>query len=223
MRMSGKSAFRCDPPHPVRDVPFGMFRGWWIVFSLAALPIILRWGGIPRIWMPLVCCLFGLVAVFPLRSVDVRALSLGDVCYSVGFGVVLSLLTGLVTILTRLGLTALHIPFAAKQTLAVLIAESSPLGLAVLFLAICVLTPVLEETLFRKLLFGFWHEIHIGSAFWGSALLFAAVHLFLLGFPGLFLLGCGFQYLYLKRGNLACSMIAHGIVNVIAFAVNLWA
>ena len=56
-----------------------------------------------------------------------------------------------------------------------------------------------------------------------AALLFAAVHLFLVGFPGLFLLGCGFQYLYLRRRNLACSMIAHGIVNTIAFAVNLWA
>ena len=214
--------FACDHPTPVRDVPFGILRGWWIVFSVAVLPILLRWCAIPPAWMPLVCGLAGIPAVFPLRRMDVRALPLGDVRSSLFAGVALSLLTGGVTLLMKLGLTALHIPFAEKQMLALLIAESSPLGIAVLFVAVCVLTPVLEEVLFRKLLFGYWREKHPGSAFWGSALLFAAVHLFLLGLPGLFLLGCGFQYLYLRRGNLACAMIAHGTVNMIAFAANLW-
>ena len=220
--MSERSVFACDHPTPVRDVPFGMLRGWWIVFSVAVLPIPLRWCGIPPAWMPLVCCLTGLAAVFPLRCMDVRALSLRDVLCSFVSGIALSLLTGGVTLLMKLGLTALRIPFAEKQTLAVLIAESSQFGLAVLFFAVCVLTPVLEEVLFRKLLFGYWRKIHPGSAFWGAVLLFAAVHLFLLGFPGLFLLGCGFQYLYLRRKNLACAMIAHGTVNTIAFAANLW-
>ena len=222
MRTNAKSVFNGDPPHPVREVPFAIFRIWWIVFAVAALPTILRQAGVSPLWLPLICCLVGIAAVFPLKRMDAARLTTRSVLGSLVFGAILTLLSGIATLLTKLGLTALRIPFAKKQVLALLIAESSPPALIVLFVAVCVLTPVLEEVLFRKLLFGYWREIHSRSAFFGTALLFAAAHLFPLGIPGLFLLGCGLQYLYLRRGNLACAMIAHGTVNTIAFAVNLW-
>ena len=89
-----------------------------------------------------------------------------------------------------------------------------------MYVSVCIITPIVEEVLFRRLIYGIIQKYSALAAFAGTALIFALVHFFVPGLPGLFILGCGFQFIFLFRKNLACAMLAHAIVNSLAFFAN---
>jgi len=100
-----------------------------------------------------------------------------------------------------------------------------------IFLLACIMAPLVEEVLFRGLLFRHLREAtnrFLGRA--GSFLLsatvvsfvFAAIHpQGVLGVPALMALAFGFALLREWRGSLIPSIMAHGINNSIVLAVNL--
>lgn len=82
-----------------------------------------------------------------------------------------------------------------------------------------VLTPMTEELLFRRVLFGLLRPLGMWAALVLASLIFASAHLFLHGFPALFGLGAIFQYIYLRSGNLSASVLAHALFNCIALTL----
>lgn len=82
---------------------------------------------------------------------------------------------------------------------------------------IAIAAPIIEETLFRGLLFsslrtyfGLWTAIVI------SAAVFSALHFELIGFVPRLTLGIGLGYLYVKTGSLFPSIGLHGLNNFVA-------
>lgn len=89
--------------------------------------------------------------------------------------------------------------------------DTFELGLMV-FLAVGV-APFVEELFFR----GYAYPVlkrHLGKrALWVSALLFASVHLYLINFLPIFLIGLLLARLYERTGTLAAPIVAHATAN----------
>jgi membrane protease YdiL (CAAX protease family) len=98
---------------------------------------------------------------------------------------------------------------------------SIPVGANVLrFVSLMVLTPILEEMLFRGYLLRAWSEK------WGlwtgvllSSAVFGAIHADTLA---AMLTGVGFALLYLRTQSLWAPILAHSAYNLVASAWNLW-
>jgi membrane protease YdiL (CAAX protease family) len=100
------------------------------------------------------------------------------------------------------------------------------------FIAACVLAPLVEETFFRGVLYRHLREATKGMGFGGSFLLSAFVASFLfavvhpqglLGVPPLMALAFGFCIAREWRGSLVPSMIAHALHNALVtlFAISI--
>ena len=116
-------------------------------------------------------------------------------------------------------LRALDIPWRENQYIVELCAAGSWRRFIFMLATIGVMTPVAEEILFRRVLYGLFRPLGIWAALILASLIFAAVHLFLHGFPALFGIGAIFQYIYLRSGNLAASALAHALFNCIALTL----
>jgi membrane protease YdiL (CAAX protease family) len=97
----------------------------------------------------------------------------------------------------------------------------TPLNMAVMFFAMTIAAPVVEELLFRGLLQNALAK-YVPS--WGaillSSLLFALVHLQLYAIPALMSLSIAFGYLYHRTGSLRTNIILHMANNVFALVMN---
>jgi membrane protease YdiL (CAAX protease family) len=83
-----------------------------------------------------------------------------------------------------------------------------------LFVAVAILAPLLEEFLFRGLLQNsLMPHMPAWAAILLSAAIFAAVHMDAYAFPPIFLLGAGFGYLYYVTGSLRVCILMHVINN----------
>lgn len=102
-----------------------------------------------------------------------------------------------------------------------MIADGSPLLIALLLVGAVIVAPVVEEIGFRRVLFGLFRPLGAWPAILMSCAVFSLVHGFLLGIPGLFLLGFLFQYAYLRTRNLTAAVLLHMVVNLIATAAAL--
>jgi membrane protease YdiL (CAAX protease family) len=90
-----------------------------------------------------------------------------------------------------------------------------------MYLAVCVVTPVVEEVLFRRIIFGKLATVAPPVvAVIITSLIFAIVHFFIKGLPALFVMGLAFQLIYLMRKNLFSAILLHALVNSIAFFAN---
>ncbi len=91
---------------------------------------------------------------------------------------------------------------------------TDPLGVVLLVLITVVLAPIIEELFFRGLLLRSV-EKRFGPrwALWASSLVFAAVHLQLLQFPALLIIGLVLGWLALRTGRLGPSIWAHAAFN----------
>jgi membrane protease YdiL (CAAX protease family) len=81
---------------------------------------------------------------------------------------------------------------------------------------------VAEEAFFRGVVFNAWRrEAGRRWAFFGSAALFAAIHLSLLSLMPIFLLGIGLAWVYDRTKSLLAPMVMHATVNGISVALAL--
>ena len=167
-----------------------------------------------------------LMVFFLLRSKEPDALQMKmlqrkDWLFVIGRTSLIILLCALVSFLWKYLLKSLNIPFQDQQALLTLAKTLDNKSLIVFAVLVCVIVPISEELLFRRILYTGLLEFGKMTAFFGTAAVFAAVHLFLAGLPGLFLIGLGFQWLYLYRKNLTVSIVAHGFLNACTVAAVL--
>jgi membrane protease YdiL (CAAX protease family) len=96
----------------------------------------------------------------------------------------------------------------------------TPLNMAVMFFAIMIAAPVVEELLFRGLLQNALAKyVPVWGAILLSSFLFALVHLQLYAIPALMSLSIAFGYLYHRTGSLRTNIILHIANNVFALVM----
>jgi membrane protease YdiL (CAAX protease family) len=99
--------------------------------------------------------------------------------------------------------------------------KPTPLNMAVMFFAMTIAAPVVEELLFRGLLQNALAKyVPVWGAILLSSLLFALVHLQLYAIPALMSLSIAFGYLYHRTGSLRTNIILHMANNVFALVMN---
>ena len=98
--------------------------------------------------------------------------------------------------------------------------EHRPEVLGLTFLLACVIGPIAEELLFRGVLYtAIRQRMSRGIAQWISAALFALVHMNLVGFLPIALLGYVLANLYERTGSLASSLVVHMLHNTLLMAL----
>jgi membrane protease YdiL (CAAX protease family) len=103
-----------------------------------------------------------------------------------------------------------------------LLKKSSSTSLWLICFGIIVLAPISEELIFRRFIFGFLApRCGFITAMIITAGLFAVIHFSLYSLPALFLLGIGFQLIYLKFGSLYPAILMHAFNNAISVALLL--
>ena len=167
-----------------------------------------------------VCGIIAMLAVFKYAG-KTDALTLfkpnaDDLIYAVAGTVIIIISSGIATALWRIVLLTFSIPFAENQYLMTLAGNCSRSEFLLLFALVVLVVPVAEELLFRRVLFAWLLRWGNAVAWFGTAAIFAVVHLFLAGLPGLFVIGLGFQWLYIRRKNLSVSIVSHGLLNACA-------
>ena len=179
-----------------------------------SLPDILLFSSMPGV------CAYGF---FTASKLPFRPVSFKELLGLLGYGLLLLIVVGCVNLLWMALLKSLNIPFESKQFAIELVSKADQKQLIQLFFAFCIFTPLMEELLFRRIVYGALLRFGFLPALIGTALLFSFCHFFVAGIPGLFLLGIGFQLAYLKFRNFTMPVLLHALVNCSAFlaAINM--
>ena len=166
-------------------------------------------------------CAAGLMTAFLVRSGGWRMLAIRlpdrrDVECAV-FGTILIVIAyAAANALWKMLLKSCGIPFSEEQLLMTLAKNLHGSDFLLFALLVTIPVPVAEELLFRRILYALLRPAGRNFAILSGAAVFAVVHLFLAGLPGLFIIGAGFQLLFLNRKNLAVSIWGHALLNACA-------
>ena len=166
-------------------------------------------------------CAIGLMTVFLIRAGGWKMLSLRlpdrtDVKYAFGGTCLIVAAYASVDALWKMLLKSCGIPFSEEQLLMTLAKNLHGSDFLLFSLLVTIPVPLAEELLFRRILYALLRPAGRKFAVVSGAVVFAAVHLFLAGLPGLFIIGAGFQLLFLNRKNLAVSILGHALLNTCA-------
>lgn len=131
-------------------------------------------------------------------------------------GTLMAFASQLVAALIESQLLGLQMESANTQTI-LLTVSKYPYYLVI----VSVMAPIMEEFVFRKVIFGFFYDLTgvVGAAVI-SSLLFAFIHAdsHILLYSSM---GFVFSYLYVKTKNIAATMIAHILMNTSVVLLNL--
>lgn len=95
--------------------------------------------------------------------------------------------------------------------------------LAVMAFTAVVLAPLMEEALFRGVIYPTLKQRgYPRLAFWGNSALFAMIHFNLAALLPLFFLALVWTWLYERTGNLLASITGHMLFNAVNFVLLVW-
>ena len=115
-------------------------------------------------------------------------------------------------------LTAVHVQAELQPAVQALKSAGSGLEVVYFGLVAVILAPLVEELLFRGILYPFLKRAsHRKLALWGTSFLFAAIHANLVTFIPLTFLAVIFTLLYETTGNLLSPILAHSLFNAMNF------
>ena len=211
-------------PEPWQEkLPLAPLRAGWIIFCLLLLPGILFLCKIPEIQVPFFSVLAALPAcIGTCRQLGIKPLEFSDFALVTGGYVAIILLSMLAAAPWKLFWDSMGVKYAESQDMLQMISTAARQDQIRLYISVCIITPVVEEVLFRRIIYSSWHHIHPPTAFLGTSLIFSLAHFFLMGIPGLLIMGLAFQLAYLIRENLLTAMLLHSVVNTMAFFVNIF-
>lgn len=110
---------------------------------------------------------------------------------------------------------------AREEAMNPIVQALPPLGegerVAAMALAVVLLVPLAEETFFRGFVYpALRRHLGVGGAAWLSGLFFAAVHLQVVNFLPILLLGAALAITYERTGSLLSVVAIHGLNNLVA-------
>jgi membrane protease YdiL (CAAX protease family) len=141
---------------------------------------------------------------------------------TLGLGVALVVLpltyrlqAGCAWLLEQVGVVA-----TTQRSVEMLVNDPSLLSRGLIAIFAVGLAPVVEEILFRGLLFPTVRDLGWPrAALWGQALLFGAIHANAAAFLPLTLFGATLAWLYVRTGNLLAPIVAHAVFNLAPFVL----
>lgn len=142
------------------------------------------------------------------------------VIFALGVAVVALPLTWAANYLSAKVITLLYKTPEQQVAVQVLEATKDPAQRIVFALAAIVMAPLVEEILFRGILYPLLkYRGYPRLAIWGTSLLFAAVHVNLLTFFPLFMFALLLTWLYERTDTLLAPILTHAAFNTINFVV----
>lgn len=207
------------------ELSYPVLRFLWILFSLFILPTLLILTGVRESLAPAISTLTALPAcIAGSTKLGIDKLSVADGFIIPAFYAAIILTSAVPSLLWKLLLDAYGGDFSQKQEILDIIKNSPFQDRIYMFMSVCVLTPIIEEVAFRRIIFSWFRKL------WKSALpsvlitslLFSVAHFFVMGIPGLFIMGLGFQIIYIFRRNLLSAILLHALVNSVAFLINFY-
>lgn len=223
MKQKGKFALIFESEPWGDNLLLAPVRGIWIFFCLLILPGILTIAGLSSLYLSLVPMLAALLACIgtPVQ-LGMKKLSIKDICWTVLAYILMMSLIILLSPYWEALLEHYGIETAQQQEALNEVENSSGSLTPVLFICMCILTPIVEEILFRRIIYGGFRNIcPAWLAVIVTSLIFSAVHFFVKGFVSLFIMGVMFNLIFLFRKNLWASILLHAIVNSAAFLFTL--
>jgi membrane protease YdiL (CAAX protease family) len=120
-------------------------------------------------------------------------------------------------------LALFHLKPEEQYVVQVLRMSDSPFKRIYLGIITMTLVPVAEEMLFRGILYPAVKQLGFPRmALWGTALIFAAIHLNAVSFVPLTLLAVALALLYERTNNLLAPIVTHGCFNAMNFVMLFW-
>jgi membrane protease YdiL (CAAX protease family) len=145
---------------------------------------------------------------------------LSIVLLAFALAVVASPITWVISSMVIKIITLFHQPPEQQIAVQVLETTKAPAQRAVFALAAIVLAPLVEEILFRGILYPLVkHHGYPRLALWGTSLLFAAVHIHLATFVPLFVFGVILVWIYERTDTLLAPILTHASFNTINFLI----
>ena len=223
MKQKGKFALIFESEPWGDNLFLAPVRAIWIFFCLLILPGILAIAGLSPLYLSLVPMLAALLACIgtPVQ-LGMKKLSIKDICWTVFAYILMMSLIILLSPYWEALLEHYGIETAEQQEALNEVENSSGSLVPVLFICMCILTPIVEEVQFRRIIYGGFRNIcPAWLAVIATSLIFSAVHFFVKGFVSLFIMGLMFNLIFLFRKNLWASILLHAIVNSVAFLFTL--
>jgi membrane protease YdiL (CAAX protease family) len=144
-----------------------------------------------------------------------RALRLGVGVALVVLPVTYGLQAGCAWLLEQVGVAA-----TTQRSVEMLVNDASVMNRGLIAAFAVGLAPLVEETLFRGLLFPAVRDLGWPrAALWGQAVLFGAIHANAAAFLPLTLFGATLAWLYVRTGNLLAPIAAHAVFNLAPFVL----
>ena len=204
------------------DLEHPALRMMWIFAALLLLPSLALALGVSRSFIPLVGTLCALPAcVGKNTELGIKPLELKDFFIVIGAYCLIILFSAIITPGWQKILDGMQIPYSEKQDEIIdLLGKGNLQDRLILFMSVCVITPVVEEVLFRRIIYSYLVKVNQFAGIFGTSLLFSIAHFFVFGIPALLIMGLMFQLIYLCRKNLSAAMLLHGLVNTMVFLMN---
>ena len=206
-------------------LPFAPFRAVWILGCLLILPSILYMAGLSELHIHVVTIITPLLGcVGTPMQLGIKKITVPDVLWVVLIYILMIVLTVLMNPYWEAILEYWHWDVAPRQEILNEVEKNSDLALSICYyLSICIVAPITEEVLFRRIIYGGFRSIcPAWVAVIVTSLLFSSVHFFIKGFVSLFIMGLMFNLIFLFRKNLLAAMLLHSLVNSIVFFVSLF-
>lgn len=201
-------------------LPFAPLRAVWIFGCLLILPTILMLAGCTELQIHVVTIIAPLLACIgtPVQ-LGMKKLSFADILWVVLIYILMIALTILLNPYWEALLEHWQWNVAPRQEILNEVEENKDWALTICYyLSICVVAPITEEVLFRRIIYGGFRNIcPAWLAVIVTSLIFSSVHFFIKGFVSLFIMGMMFNLIFLFRKNLWTSILLHSMVNSIVF------
>lgn len=214
-----------DPVPWKNDLPLAPLRAFWILAAVFLFPSLFLFFSMPIAYAMLLSSLLALPACWGKSGeLGANMLSLSDlrIIFAAYFGIIL--LGTVVSPLWEELIVKLNIECAKEQDIVELFRSANARDRVLMLISTCIITPVVEEVLFRRIFYDWFLRLtkNCGTAVILTSMLFSVVHFFILGIPGLFIMGAGFQLVYLLKRNLSAAIALHAVVNSIASLAQLF-
>ena len=145
---------------------------------------------------------------------------LGTILFALVMAVVAAVVMTTINNLIIELITLAHKPPENQISVQVLEKSTEPAQRIVFALAALVMAPLVEEILFRGILYPLLkHHGYPRLALWGTSLLFAAVHIHFATFIPLFVFGVILVWIYERTDTLLAPILTHASFNTINFLI----